>query len=139
MPRPRPQPLLGTVEVLTMHGAKGLEWDVVIVPGIGRVPRGDREPLLHWLDLPGAAGESELLLSPISAAGARAGRSLAQYIRRLRKQRARLERARLLYVAATRARRELHWFGALPARRDGGCAARRHAAGDSLALDQGAL
>ncbi len=109
----------GTVEVLTMHGAKGLEWDVVIVPGIGRVPRGDRDPLLHWLDLPGAAGESELLLSPISAAGARAGRSLARYIRRLRKQRARLERARLLYVAATRARRELHWFGALPFRRDG--------------------
>jgi ATP-dependent helicase/nuclease subunit A len=109
----------GTVEVLTMHGAKGLEWDVVIVPGIGRVPRSDREPLLHWLDLPGAAGESELLLSPISATGARAERSLAQYIRRLRKQRARLERARLLYVAATRARRDLHWFGALPAGRDG--------------------
>ncbi len=109
----------GTVEVLTMHGAKGLEWDVVIVPGIGRVPRSDLEPLLHWLELPGAGGESELLLSPISAAGERAGRSVARYIRRLRKQRARLERARLLYVAATRARRELHWFGALPAGRDG--------------------
>ena len=115
---------LGTVDVLTLHGAKGLEWDVVIVPGIGRAQRSDREPLLHWLDLPGPAGESELLLSPISASGARTERSLAQYIRRLRKQRARLERARLLYVAATRARRQLHWFGALPARRDGELAPR---------------
>ncbi len=96
----------------------------MIVPGIGRGQRSDREPLLHWLDLPGAGGESELLLSPISAAGAGAERTLAQYIQRLRKQRAKLERARLLYVAATRARRELHWFGALPVRRDGELAPR---------------
>jgi ATP-dependent helicase/nuclease subunit A len=109
----------GTVEVLTLHGAKGLEWDVVIVPGLGRGQRRAREPLLHWLDLPRADGESELLLSAVSAAGARAPRSLARYIQHLRKQRAQLERARLLYVAATRARRELHWFGALPVRRDG--------------------
>lgn len=115
---------LGTVDVLTLHGAKGLEWDVVIVPGLGRAQRSDREPLLHWLDLPGAAGESELLLSPISAPGAGAERTLAQYIQRLRKQRARLERARLLYVAATRARQELHWFGALPVRREGALAPR---------------
>ena len=55
-----------------MHGAKGLEWDVVIVPGIGRQPRGDREPLLNWLELPGSSvgSSSELLLAPISAAGA---------------------------------------------------------------------
>jgi ATP-dependent exoDNAse (exonuclease V) beta subunit len=60
-----------------------------------------------------------VLLSPISGRGARAERSLAQYIRRLRKQRARLERVRVLYVAATRARRQLHWFGAAPTGRDG--------------------
>ena len=114
----------GAVDVLTMHGAKGLEWDVVIVPGIGRAQRHDREPLLHWLELPGAGGSSELLLAPISAAGAHGARSLAQYIQRLRKQRSRLERARVLYVAATRARRQLHWFGAATIRRDGELAAR---------------
>ena len=97
---------------------------MVIVPGIGRTQRSDREPLLNWLELPGTGGESELLLSPISAAGARSARSLAEYIRRLRKQRSRLERARVLYVAATRARRQLHWFGAAPAPRDGELAAR---------------
>jgi ATP-dependent exoDNAse (exonuclease V) beta subunit len=111
-----PPPAEGAVDILTMHGAKGLEWDVVIVPGVGRQPRGDREPLLNWLELPGngAGAGSELLLAPIGATGARDARSLAGYIRLLRRARARLERARVLYVAATRARRELHWFGAAP-------------------------
>ncbi len=112
------------VEILTMHGAKGLEWDLVIVPGIGRAQRSDREPLLNWLELPGTASESELLLAPISTAGARGERSLASYIQGLRRARARLERARLLYVAATRARRELHWFGMVPVNRAGELAPR---------------
>ena len=114
----------GAVEILTMHGAKGLEWDVVIVPGIGRVQRGDREPLLNWLELPGTAADTELLLAPISVAGSRGERSLARYIQGLRRARARLERARLLYVAATRARRELHWFGTAPVDADGKLAPR---------------
>ena len=40
--------------------------------------------------------------------------SLAAYIKRLRRERARLERVRLLYVAATRARSALHLLAALP-------------------------
>lgn len=114
----------GAVEILTMHGAKGLEWDVVIVPGIGRSQRGDREPLLNWLELPGSTGGSELLLAPISAVGATDERSLARYIQRLRRQRARIEKTRVLYVAATRARRELHWFGTAPVSRAGELAPR---------------
>ena len=110
-----PSAAAGAVEILTMHGAKGLEWDIVIVPGIGRQPRGDREPLLNWLELPGSGAGTELLLAPISTTGARSGRTLASYIKVLRRERGRLERARLLYVAATRAKRELHWFGAAPA------------------------
>ena len=112
------------VEILTMHGAKGLEWDVVIVPAMGRTQRGDAEPLLHWLELPDGDGGSELLLAPISAAGAAQERSLARYIQRLRRQRARIERSRVLYVAATRARRELHWFGSAPVNRAGELAPR---------------
>ncbi|MGH8254538.1 MAG: PD-(D/E)XK nuclease family protein, partial [Steroidobacteraceae bacterium] len=107
-----PSPADGAVEILTMHGAKGLEWDIVIVPGIGRQPRADSEPLLNWLELPGSGAGTELLMAPISVTGARPGRTLARYIKVLRRERGRLERARLLYVAATRAIRELHWFGA---------------------------
>ena len=103
----------GAVEILTMHGAKGLEWDVVIVPGLGRSGRPESEPLLHWLELPAADGGTQLLLAPINDAAQPRERSVADYIRRLHKQRLRIERARLLYVAATRARRELHWLGTL--------------------------
>ncbi|MBS0387904.1 MAG: UvrD-helicase domain-containing protein, partial [Proteobacteria bacterium] len=119
-----PPAVAGAVEILTMHGAKGLEWDVVIVPGTGRAPRGDREPLLNWLELPGSGGGTELLLAPISAAGSGDGRTLGRYIKWLRRRRGQLERARLLYVAATRARRELHWFGAARLTTDGALAPR---------------
>jgi ATP-dependent helicase/nuclease subunit A len=106
------QPRPGAVEVLTMHAAKGLEWDVVIVPGLGRRNARDPEPLLHWVEFPNAGEEPELLLAPLRATGEPAPRSVAAYIRGVRRQRQQLERVRLLYVTATRARRALHWLGA---------------------------
>ena len=36
------------VDLMTIHGAKGLEWDVVIVPGLERKPQANRERLLTW-------------------------------------------------------------------------------------------
>ena len=121
----------GAVEILTMHGAKGLEWDVVIVPGLSRGTRSGRDPLLHWLELPAAGSESLLLLAPINDAAQAPQRSLATYIKRLRGQRLWLERARLLYVAATRARLELHWLGAALQDAEG---ERQPRGGTSLAL-----
>ncbi|HTT04929.1 MAG TPA: UvrD-helicase domain-containing protein [Steroidobacteraceae bacterium] len=112
-----PQP--DAIDIMTMHAAKGLEWDVVILPGLGRCSARDTDPLLHWLELPRPAGGTELLLSPIRASADEAAASLATYIKRLRRERRRLERVRLLYVAATRARRQLHLLGAVPTRADG--------------------
>ncbi|HEY7930447.1 MAG TPA: UvrD-helicase domain-containing protein [Steroidobacteraceae bacterium] len=112
-----PQP--DAIEIMTMHAAKGLEWDVVILPGLGRFSARDTDPLLHWLELPRPTGGTELLLSPIRASAEEAPASLATYIKRLRRERRRLERVRLLYVAATRARRQLHLLGAVPSRADG--------------------
>ena len=120
----------GAIEVLTLHAAKGLEWDVVIVPGLGRKTARDSEPLLHWLELARPESGSDLLLAPISGL-AEVPHALAGYIRWLRGERQRIERMRLLYVAATRARRELHWLGHAPPAADG---APRPRAGSLLAL-----
>jgi len=98
---------------MTMHAAKGLEWDVVILPGLGRKTAVDADPLLHWIELPRASQGTDLLLAPIRSTEQEPQGSLAAYIKRLRRARTRLERVRLLYVAATRARSSLHLLGAL--------------------------
>ncbi|MFM2287482.1 MAG: hypothetical protein RL684_625 [Pseudomonadota bacterium] len=105
------EPVVGAVEILTVHAAKGLEWDVVFLPALGRATRSDDKPLLEWLDTPPDVLPGGLLLAPMLGVGEAAPRSLVAYIAGVKKQRRRLERARLLYVAATRAKRSLHWLG----------------------------
>jgi hypothetical protein len=105
------EPVAGAVEILTVHAAKGLEWDVVFLPAIGRGGRSDDKPLMEWLDMPPDVLPGGLLLAPMAGVAEAAPRSLVDYIAGVKKQRRRLERARLLYVAATRARRSLHWLG----------------------------
>jgi ATP-dependent exoDNAse (exonuclease V) beta subunit len=105
------------VQIMTMHRAKGLEFDRVILPGLGRRARVAGEPLLRWLDLPRARAGSDLLVAPIpSTTGARLD-PLNRYLKRLARQRSEFERVRLLYVATTRARLELHLVGQ-PAAKD---------------------
>jgi len=98
-----------TLQVMTIHKAKGLEFDVVIVPALGCPPKSDPPRLLAWLELPGDTFQSELLLAPIAEKGG--ADSIYEFLNHLEKQKAEHEAGRLLYVAATRARRELHLLG----------------------------
>jgi ATP-dependent exoDNAse (exonuclease V) beta subunit len=100
------------IEVMTIHAAKGLEWDVVIVPGLDSSGAVDRDPLLHWIELPRASEGTDLLLAPIRATDDEPEGLLAGYIKKLRRTRLELERVRQLYVAATRAQHSLHLLGA---------------------------
>ncbi|MGH8284919.1 MAG: 3'-5' exonuclease, partial [Steroidobacteraceae bacterium] len=102
------------VQVMTIHRAKGLEFDVVILPGLGRAQRSDTEPLLRWLELPGTSDTMDLLVAPITPRGAGAVEPLNAYLRSLQARRAAHERSRVLYVAATRPRHELHLLCELP-------------------------
>jgi ATP-dependent exoDNAse (exonuclease V) beta subunit len=105
------------VEVLTIHHAKGLEWDVVFVPGMGRRGGNGRAPLMQMLELPAPHGDSDLLLAVRSIGRPNASDPLARYIRSLQAARESNERLRLLYVAATRAKSRLYLSGhALPDR-----------------------
>jgi len=92
------------LEVLTMHGAKGLEWDAVFLPGLDRSPAGARQELLYWLPITPESGEEQVLLAPLRSAEQASNTALIQFIQDQRKQREAYEQQRLLYVAATRAR-----------------------------------
>ena len=107
------------VELLTIHRAKGLEWDMVLVPGLERGSGRDRKVLLNWLELDGLTDSADagILLAPIDAAGEEAG-GLSKWLTSLRNRRDEAERRRLFYVACTRARDELHLFAAAKRRKD---------------------
>ncbi len=98
------------VQLMTIHKAKGLEFDHVIVPGLGKTTRGDDRRLLYWLERPREAGESDLLFSPIPAPGDDHDPTVT-FIKGLEKERDRYESQRLLYVAVTRARKRLYLSG----------------------------
>jgi ATP-dependent helicase/nuclease subunit A len=99
-----------SVQLMTIHKSKGLEFDTVILPGLGRQPRSDDDALLSWAEMGQIDGETDLLLAPISAEG-EAKNKMAAYLVMLDREKQRLEDGRLLYVATTRAKKFLHLFG----------------------------
>lgn len=113
-----PDPNAGdALQVMTMHQAKGLEFDHVILPGLGRRPRNASSPLLIWMQRPREHGLSDLLIAPLHPRDGERD-PVYEYVRGLQQRRDRLEQGRLLYVAATRARRRLHLLGHVTPRVD---------------------
>ncbi len=107
------------VQMMTIHGAKGLEFDVVFLPDLGRDVlgggRNDTPPYLA-VRLP---GRSEHLLAVAPDRRVKGGDPLYSLLREIEKSRRLGESRRLFYVAATRARRELHLSGPLKAGENG--------------------
>ncbi len=99
------------VQVMTIHKAKGLEFETVIIPGLERAPRGDAERLLLWQEMPDEdLSRAGLLLAPIAEAGG-GKEPTYSYIKNLHMEKNAHETSRLLYVAATRTRKRLHLAG----------------------------
>jgi ATP-dependent exoDNAse (exonuclease V) beta subunit len=99
------------LQVMTIHKAKGLEFDEVIVPGLGYRPKRADPQLLLWAERARPGGhEPDLLLAPMRPRGGLTDPIYA-YLCALDAAKARHEDTRLLYVAATRAKSRLHWVG----------------------------
>ncbi len=98
------------VELLTIHKAKGLQFDTVIVPGLDRRPRSNAKRLLQWTVLR-KDRRAEVVIAPVAATGEEPN-PLYAWLERIEAAKLEQEKRRLLYVAATRAERCLHLFGA---------------------------
>ena len=95
----------GAVEIMTIHKAKGLEFDMVVLPALDRyIPR-SRDQLLvsHQFARTGRDGMVMAARPPIGADGDR----LFEFLRHQLRDAAGLEAERLLYVACTRAKWQL--------------------------------
>jgi ATP-dependent exoDNAse (exonuclease V) beta subunit len=100
------------VQLLTIHNSKGLEFDVVLIPGLERATPRSRYEILNWLELDSVDGEAaHILLAPIQSRGEQSY-GLNQWLSRVKHKRESAETRRLLYVACTRAREVLHLFAA---------------------------
>jgi len=117
-----PDPAAGSdygVQLMTIHKSKGLEFEVVIVPDLGAKGRTSEKSMIAWLErastepVPHETGEAipltEFLIAPIQAKGEDASHA-KQWVEGVKRARDKQELQRLLYVAATRAREELHLF-----------------------------
>jgi ATP-dependent exoDNAse (exonuclease V) beta subunit len=90
------------VQLLTLHKAKGLEFDQVFIVQLDRLPRQDGSEILLWDEHNTASGERAFLLAADDHSAARAP-TLYNYLRQRRREKALMENTRLLYVGATRA------------------------------------
>src|ERR1700694_2144215 len=97
------------LQIMTIHKAKGLEFDTVIVPGLDKGPGRSDPPLFLWKQRP----DGSLLLAPIRETGADKDAAY-EYLKDLDCEAEDTESSRLLYVAATRAEKCLHLLACLP-------------------------
>ena len=99
----QPQTAGRAIEIMTMHKAKGLEFEVVVLLGLERQGRPDSAPLVRVEQQPG-----RVLFGPLKARIQKEHDPLALYLAKRESMRQQYEVDRLLYVAATRARTQLN-------------------------------
>ena len=104
------QNVQGSLSIMTIHKAKGLEFDVVIIPSAHRTVKSEPQSLLYWEDF----DVNSRSRGPIVAAYQNNTlASLYSFLRSFELQKIREEVVRLLYVGLTRARKKVHLLGKL--------------------------
>lgn len=101
-------PPTSNIELMTIHKSKGLEFDVVILPGTGAAGRNADRELLAWQRI---RGHMIFAPKPQSSGADPAAEKLYSYMSERQARALDEEIDRLIYVALTRAKSELHVFG----------------------------
>ncbi len=91
------------VQIMTIYSAKGLEFDIVIMPGLGKTSRRDSKDILLLQEF-----SNGLLLAPIKNTSSKDDSKTYKYLIELRKKQNYYELMRVLYVAMTRAKTKLY-------------------------------
>jgi len=97
-----------SVTVMTIHKAKGLEFDFVILPQLHRVNKNNADNLFLYEQYQLADNNNHLLISPIKHSWDKVTPPLYKAIQMVEKRRQQYELQRLLYVAVTRAKSKLY-------------------------------
>lgn len=121
-PDPRAESEYG-VQLMTIHKSKGLEFEVVIVPELQERARRGALRMLSWMErgltTEGGRESTEFLVAPVGPKGGDRSSTKA-WVDAALHAREKQEMRRLLYVAGTRAREELHLFARPEYRSDKG-------------------
>ncbi len=97
------------LQIMTIHKAKGLEFDYVLIPGLDREPRSNDKDLFLWHEHNSVIADGKLLLAPLNALG-ESNNPTYQYLKNEAALRTKLENTRLLYIAITRAKQHAFLF-----------------------------
>ena len=100
------------LHLLTMHKAKGLEFDHVLIPALNRIGRSDDRPLYISHERVNQHGDNRLFLAGLTEAG-EDDSPLYNLLRHEHELKNQLESTRLLYIAITRARKSASLYATL--------------------------
>jgi ATP-dependent exoDNAse (exonuclease V) beta subunit len=98
-----------SVKLMTIHQAKGLEFETVIVPGLGKTGKSDSLALIQVQEI----SDNSILLAPIKSSNEKEESKTYLYLKHLQKQQTYFEMMRLLYVAMSRAKEKLYLLGSV--------------------------
>ena len=98
-----------SVKLMTIHQAKGLEFETVIIPGLGKTGKSDSLALIQVQEV----SDNSILLAPIKSSNEKEESKTYLYLKHLQKQQTHFEMMRLLYVAMSRAKEKLYLLGSV--------------------------
>ncbi|MEM1243459.1 MAG: UvrD-helicase domain-containing protein [Pseudomonadota bacterium] len=98
----RNSPAANPIEIMTIHKAKGLEFDNVFLPSLDKKTKSNSPELFAWLQQTTQAKQEQLLLAPIKIAKKEA---IYDYLTYEENKKQQYELVRKFYVATTRAKK----------------------------------